>query len=671
MTTARSFSRAGRTRAIEAGHEVLLLAAALLLFPTVAKAGGIPDWFRAAAQDKLPNYPADTKAVQLLDDLQVVVKDNGDVEDHYRCVFRILRPEGIENLDFVGVGYSNESKILLFKGWTITPTGQEIEVSDKDVTEMNLSSFEVYSDYKEKVIRFPSAAVGSVVGYEYIRKVRPFTFDEAWYFQAILPNHRSRISLQLPPGWEYEALWANMPEQKPETPGPNEYVWEVMDSPGIEIEPEMPPPNTIAAHMFLKYFPANPSLPARATGSWQEIGAWSWGLTGPMRIATPEIKAKVAELTAGKTDTLDKIRALADYVQSQIRYAAIEIGIGGWQPHAAGDVFLHQYGDCKDKATLLNTMLGVIGVESYNVAINTWRGVTDPKFPTNSFDHEITAIRIPDDVPGATLYALVQDPQLGRLLFFDPTDEYVPLGYLPPPEQDSYGLVYGADGGELIHTPTLPPSTNRLLRIAKLTLSPTGNLTGEFRELMWGGPAEKERAEFLETKPADRAKIMEGFLGSFLDNFTLLNASIGNLNSYGENLTVNYQVAVNNYAKSAGDLLIIHPRVVGEKSSGILSGKERKYPIEFPEATRQDDVFDFTLPAGYTVDELPQPVKAECEYGSYQSHVEVTGNTLEYKRTYEINSIVVPTAKLPEVRDFFQEIAADEKSSVILKKTSP
>ena len=672
MTIPRLSSRSAPQRAIKTAFASFLLFLAGQLFLSAARAGGaVPDWVRAAAAEKLPTYPADTKAVQLLDDSQVVVKDNGDIEDHYRSVYRILRPEGVEEYGWFAVGYSSETRISLFKGWTITPSGQEIEIADKDVMERNMTSFQIYSDDREKMLRFPSAAVGSVVAYEYVQKKRPFQFDEDWYFQSLVPNHHSRISVQLPPGWEFSTFFANMPELKPQTPGSNEYVWEVMDSPGIEIEPRMPPLNAIAAHMYIKYFPSNPALRSKSVGTWEDIGAWNWSLVQPMRVSTPAISGKVSELTTGKTDTLAKIQALTEYVQVQIRYAAIEIGIGGAQPHAAGDVFTHQYGDCKGKATLLNTMLSDIGVESFNVTIHTRRGVTNPQFPANQFNHEITAIRLPDDVPDTTLYAVVKDPKFGRILFFDPTNEYVPLGYLPSYEQDSYGLVFGAEGSELIHTPTLVPATNRLLRTASLTVGPTGNLMGEFHELMWGGPAEEERAKFEEASPSDRPKLMERFLGNFLDSFTLTNARIGNLDHYDQNLTLDYQVMVNNYAKSAGDLLIIRPRVLGEKGSSILAGKDRKYPIEFPEATRQDDIFDFTLPDGYTVDELPDPVKAECPYGKYQSHVEVKGKTLEYSRTYEIDDIMVPTAKLPEVRDFFREIAADERSSIVLKKTAP
>lgn len=146
---------------------------------------------------------------------------------------------------------------------------------------------------------------------------------------------------------------------------------------------------------------------------------------------------------------------------------------------------------------------------------------------------------------------------------------------------------------------------------------------------------------------------------------------MGNLEKYDENLTLTYNFAVEGYAKTAGDLLILRPRVVGAKGSSILTGKPRQYPIEFAETSRQDDIFDITLPQGYVVDQLPKPVLAECAYGTYQSEVQVADNVLHYKRTYEIKDVVVPTQKLDEVRDFFHQIAADERSSAVLRRANP
>ena len=77
------------------------------------------------------------------------------------------------------------------------------------------------------------------------------------------------------------------------------------------------------------------------------------------------------------------------------------------------------------------------------------------------------------------------------------------------------------------------------------------------------------------------------------------------------------------------------------------------------------------MPPGYVVDELPKPVDAECAYGSYKSQVLVANNVLHYKRTYEIKDVLVPTKNLDEVRDFFHQIAADERSSAVLRRATP
>jgi hypothetical protein len=310
-------------------------------------------------------------------------------------------------------------------------------------------------------------------------------------------------------------------------------------------------------------------------------------------------------------------------------------------------------------------------VESYYTLVETERGIVTPEFPSVRFNHVILAIKVPNDVRTESLYAMVNDPSLGRILFFDPTDTYVPLGYLPSSLQDNFGLVVGPEGGELLAMPLLPAATNRLLRTGKLNLSASGNLDGTVQETRWGQPAESRRAQLLEVAPKMRAKVFEDFLGSTLNDFTLTRATVNNLDHYDETLTVEYSFVSERYAKSAGNLLIMAPRVVGTKGSNILAGKPRKYPIEFGEATRQDDMFDITLPAGYVVDELPKPVKAECPYGSYKSEIEVSGNVLHYKRTYEITDVIVPTQKLDEVKDFFRQIAADEHSSAILKRENP
>jgi len=675
MMKLSSFSRTRRMRATIKSWAIVLaaLAGMTAAYSPRAKADKAPDWLRAAAQEKLPEYPKQEQAVAivLLKEQQRIVKDKGEIEIHTREAYKILRPEARNSGYAYGEAVlSNNTKISFFKAWTILRNGHEIELGDKDAAERSLSTYQIFSDLRMKYIKFAEVNPGSVVGYESVQIQQPYVFDDRWGFQGTVPVHRSRFLLQLPSGWTYSTFWANHEEVKPQNLGPNEYVWEIDDSPGIEVQPNMPPWEAIAVYMGIKYYPSDPAMRMKSTESWREIGLWYNDLTMSSRTPTAPVQQKVAELTSGMTDPIAKMKALAAFAQRQIRYAAIHVGIGGFQPHAVGDIYMHKYGDCKDKVTLLSTMLHEIGIESYYVLINDRRRMVHPDFPMTQFDHAILAIRLPDDIPDNVLFAVVKDPELGRLLFFDPTNEFVSLGYIPNYLQDNYGLVAGPKGGELIKLPLLPPPTNRLIRTAKMDLTAGGKLDGAVQEVLWGSPAQQERARILDAPPAKRAKVIENFLGNSLSDFVLTKASIGNLEQYDENLTLDYRVVVDSYAKIAGNLLIVRPRLVGSVGSSILSGKPRKYPIDFPEATRQDDVFDITLPEGYVVDELPKPVNVECPYGSYKSQVQMSGNTLHYTRTYEIKDVYVPTEKLDEVKGFLNQIAADERASAVLRRAN-
>jgi hypothetical protein len=661
-----------RTISLALAGAVALLAC--FAAPTVA-ADSAPEWLRAAAREKLPDYDKDTVAVILLDETQVTVRDNGEIDSLHRGAIRLVRPEARREYGGIAVNFDKDTKISYLKAWTIEANGHEIAVGEKDSIEHGFLADSEYTDVRVKALQFPEANPGNVVGYEYVQRDRPYVFEDHWSFQDTAPVVTARFELQLPPGWEFTANWFNFPDQKPQTPSSNQYVWEVQNVPAVEIEPDMPAWRAVAGWVGIKYFPRDAAMRAKSSGSWKDIGLWYDGLTQSSRASSPEIQRKVTDLTAGISDPVQKMRVLTEYLQKNIRYMAVEIGIGGFQPHPATEVFAHQYGDCKDKATLLSAMLHEIGIESYYMAIDDRRGVIHPDYPSIHMDHMILAIRLPDGVTESNLFAVVHDATLGNLLIFDPTNEHVPLGYLPWYLQASYGLLMAPDGGHLISLPLSPPASNRLLRTAKFNLTAAGDLSGEIHEMEWGGPAARGRQEFLAAQPAKRAEIFDHYLANFLNSFNLTGATLGNLDQYDQNFVVDYKFVSPGYASSAGNLLFVRPRVVGDKNTGYLrlftEKKPRKYPIQFEEATRQDDVFDITLPAGFVVDGLPKPVQADCEYATYKSETSVADGVLHYKRTFEIKDVTIPTEKLPAIRDFLQQVAADQSTSAVLRRATP
>jgi hypothetical protein len=148
-------------------------AVAVALLPlSVRAADSAPDWLRAAAQQKLPDYDKETNAVVLLSETQTTVRDNGDIETLHRGAIRILREEGRRQFEFVSATFDKDTKISYMKAWTIESNGHDLAVPDKDAIETGYLTDEVYEDVKMRSMRFLEANVGNVVGYEYVQRQR-------------------------------------------------------------------------------------------------------------------------------------------------------------------------------------------------------------------------------------------------------------------------------------------------------------------------------------------------------------------------------------------------------------------------------------------------------------------------------------------------------------------
>jgi hypothetical protein len=286
------------------------------------------------------------------------------------------------------------------------------------------------------------------------------------------------------------------------------------------------------------------------------------------------------------------------------------------------------------------------------------------------FNHVILAVRLPDNLNDVSLQSVLVHPKLGRLLIFDPTDEYTPFGHIRGPLQGSYALLVTPDGGELVRLPDLAPARNGITRTARMTLDPAGHLKGDVREIRLGDAAKDRRSELRNAeKDADRIKPIETLLAVSFANVHITKATVTNLHQNALPFQYDYSIVAPNYAKNVGNLLLVRPRLIGSKGGGFLETKEpRKYPVEFEGGPSRDtDTFEIMLPAGYEVDDLPPAVNAEYSFASYHSKTEVNGNTLKYTRTFEVKELSVPLNKVEELKKLYRVIAGDERNTAVLK----
>jgi hypothetical protein len=625
---------------------------------------GTPDWLRSAARQPAREYADDVNRVILLEEQETVIGKSGEMTFHERVAYRILRPEG-RGVFRMGLSHDDETRVRSFHGWSITANGREYETKGEDAEDRSLSTFEVYSDLKEMVLSVQGADAGAVVGFEFEQRRRPYIFQDQWYFQKTLPVEHARFILRLPATWEFNASWVNHAEQAPARTN-GTYVWELADIPRIEREEQQPPYRALAGHMILNFF--SEENKGRSFRTWNELGAWYLRLTAGMGEATPALRQKARELAPVGLPMLERIRALARFAQHDVRYAAIEVGIGGYRPHPAGEVLAHGYGDCKDKANVLSAMLSQIGVKSYYMLIHDEPGIfTERSPPELGFNHVILAIQLPEGGVDRPWPAIYEHPRLGHLLIFDPTQELVPFGQLPYNEQDSYSLLVTDTGGELIRLPAGRPEFNELRRSAKLKLLADGTLQGEVEEVRSGYPAMMSRSFLNVHTGRDRGKFLE-YLSRSLSNFQLQSLSIDNAGDIDKDLVIRYKFTAEIDAESAEPLLLLRPRIVGEQGGVMDTTRPRHYAYEMDSPILESESIEISLPEGFQVDELPKPASVSFDFGEYASRIEVTDRVLRYSRQYRMKSSVVPVEQVDQLRKMFAEISNDEQKVAVLTR---
>jgi transglutaminase-like putative cysteine protease len=653
---------------------IRLSIAALLVFtcqPGLANWFGkdkqdLPQWGLDAAKTPTPAYVKDAASVVLFDEYLETIDAEGRATERERQAIRILKTQGRKDA-VCGVSYDVDEKINYFREWTIAADQKQYQAQDTDFIDVGDTSVPIMlSTRKARVVHPPAADVGAVIVCETEELLEPYLQETFWQFQSHIPVVFQALEIDLPAGRSYSAAWHKFPPVKPVEVAPNHWRWELKDMPALDLRDVKSRPDWIAlaARMSVQWGDA---AVEGSDNQWRAIGLWEGNLEENRHDPNPEITAKAVELTAGAPDFYTKLSRITDYIQKNVRYFVVERGVGGWQPHYAADIFRNRYGDCKDKTTLLISMLQAIGIRASSLTVDIRRGFIDPAAPSRFGDHMITAIEVPADVQDPRLKAIVKAKDGKRYLIFDPTNERTPVGNLPSYEQSSFGYLATGASSQIIAFPVLDPDANGTEQKGAFTLLADGTLTGSVDTSHSGPEGADWRWIIKYTDTKERREYWEKYVAETLPGVTLDAFQFIEPSALDKPLEFHYKVTAHQYSHQAGSLLLVRPRVVGSFALPF-DDKPRIYPIDLDATGRWRDSFDITIPPGYVVDETPDPVSIDVGFASYHSATTAKGNLLHYEREYVVRQVEIPPTKAADFRLLESTILSDEKDSAVLKK---
>lgn len=176
---------------------------------------------------------------------------------------------------------------------------------------------------------------------------------------------------------------------------------------------------------------------------WRAFAEWYERLSRLTDTLTPELEAKAAELTRGAKTEREKVLALYNYVTA-LRYVAVPLGVNSLRPHSAAKVLQNQFGDCKDKANLFNTLLHTLKLEARLVLVPRFSQAHEA-IPGLAFNHAISRLTLD-----------------GQPLWVDTTDDVCRFGLLPPGDPGRRVLVIDGQTEALTQLPLPDPHQHGL-----------------------------------------------------------------------------------------------------------------------------------------------------------------------------------------------------------------
>ncbi len=605
---------------------------------------------QAPSQEDFPQ----ARAIVLFSKEDIDVTDDRSIVyvEHY--IIKILNERG-KALGEIQIPYdSTYEKVDIDFARIIKPDGEVISVGSKHIRDVSrYLNFPLYSNARVKIISMPEVSVGACLEY----KVKTFRskmiaddkFNTGHYLEHKDPIQYSEVNISLPKEQKLNIKILNRSFNRqninlnPTVSSKGKkilYSWKFSDIDQIIPEPRMPPLAEIT-----------PVILSTTFNTWEEIYSWWWDLAKDKIVSNSDMKDKVKELVFGLKDIREKARAIYNFCARDIRYVGIEYGQAGYEPHSAIEIFSNKYGDCKDQAILLISMLKEIGVEAYPVLIGT-KGLPflQEDFPMLLFNHCIAVAEIE-----------------GNYVFLDPTGETVLFDDLPQGDQGRDVFVCLKDQGRVLRTPKFPAKHNAVFKKTVLRFETKENINAQRRVETSGIFDQAQRGWLRYTMPILIKEHLQETIQGIIPGSQLIAYEIKNLDTMFKDIILSYSFKGSDFLIRAGEKMRVVPQL-GGIDLALVSKQERLFAIDFSVPRSIIKILEIDLPLKYRIVSLPKSIRSDTPWFSYENIYEKKDRKIVFteKNIFKVDRI--GREDYLAYKNALEKLSKEIRQSIILEK---
>jgi tetratricopeptide (TPR) repeat protein len=571
---------------------------------------------------------------------------------------RVQSEAGVQQWGQLQIGYNSANeRVEIPYVRVLKEDGTIVKAGDDAVQDLSAPverEAPVYTDYRQKHITVPGLRPGEVLEYDLVTIIHtPLAAGQFWT-EYEFDNHSivldETVDVDVPA--DRTVKLKNKPGKDPtitEEKGRRLYHWV---SSHLEREDDDKAKDK-DKDKKKKGHPDDdrPDIQLTTFESWEQLGRWYASLEKDRRAPSPEVKAKAQELTNGLNSDIDRVEALYDFVAKNFRYVSLSLGVGRYQPHSAADVLHNQYGDCKDKHTLLASMLESEGFHASSVLINSTRKL-DPDVPSPSqFDHVITMLPLgTGDKKEEVWMDTTAEVAPFRLLAFTLRKKQALV--IPPAEPPSNIAPH------LEETPADTPMPDTEVSEIDGKINDIGKLEAHVHYQFRGDEELLLRSVFRRVPQANWQRVVENVNASLGGDIT--NLKVSDPAATREPFTLSYDVSKVNFldwSKKKTDIILplvqfslpdVDDDDTDADSEPLKLGPKAEYSYNIK----------LELPSKYTA-HAPLAFSLKRDYAAYEAAYKVENGVFTASRKLTLRQDELPPARASDYQSFRRAVGSD------------
>ena len=535
--------------------------------------------------------------------------ENGLSSQYRQIVFQPLTDSAAANARQYGFVYETSTQVVQLRGAKVyRGDGRVDEAVEWGEGPADDPSISMYTSGRAFYVQFPRLEAGDVVELRYrvddVTNRNEFNdyFGEITQLQSSDPTANAEYVVVTPKG---RTLYfdTDVPGLKPtitESGNQRTYRFFAEKVPGLDPEPSMPPGPEVLGFVHVSTYK-----------SWGDLGRWYWGLVKDQFDVDEDTRKLAKKITEGKKTDREKVEAVYDWVIQNTRYVALEFGIYGYKPHRCVQTVTRGWGDCKDKATVIATLLNELGIPATMVVLRTQMkgGLRSSVASFAPFDHAIAY------VPSMNLY-------------LDGTAEHTGIEELPRMDLGAVGFRVNQGKSELIQIPVPPADKNYVAREVRVRVAKSGEakLSLDYSTAGYTS-AELRRQYHAESARRDR---INHDIGGELPGFVIAPGAQGlttsDLDDNRVPVRIHLEGTAPSYARREGTQLSMAVTNSFRLTPAYASLSQRRQDVWLLSPAELRDSFVVDLPPGARVITLPENVNLDNPFGWVKLNVEKQGD---------------------------------------------